>query len=282
MQQEPLLEQLDWCFTSTNWIGSYPNTLLLSMAKPTSDHIPCMVQIDTTIPKANVFRFENYWIEQHDFLDIVQDTWNTEVRSSNIVTKVAAKFKLLRKTLKKWSKSISKINNLIAQCNEVLSILDKLEEQIPLYTQESNFRKIVKKHILKLLKFQKEYWKKRYTIRWTKFGDENTKFFHAAATERFRQNTITSLETEDGRTICDHFQKAALLFENFRDRMGQTTHPQMQYNLAELIAMQEGLESLSTPFSKEEIENVVKLMPIDKAPGPDGFNGLFFKNVGTS
>lgn len=131
MQQEPLLEQIDWCFTSTNWISSYPNTLLLPMAKPTSDHIPCMVQINTTIPKANVFRFENYWVEQHDFLDIVQDTWDTEVRSSNIVTKVAAKFKLLRKILKKWSKSISRLNNLITQCNEVLSILDKLEEQRP-------------------------------------------------------------------------------------------------------------------------------------------------------
>lgn len=88
---------------------------------------------------------------------------------------------------------------------------------------------------------------------------------------------ITSLETEDGRTIYDHFQKAALLFENFRDRMGQTTQPQMHYNLEDLISTQEGFESLSTPFTKEEIECVVKLMPIDEAPGPDGFNGLFFK-----
>jgi hypothetical protein len=71
---------------------------------------------------------------------------------------------------------------MIDQCNEVLSVLDKLEEQRPLFTQESNFRDILKKHILKLLKFKQEYWRKRYTVRWTKFGDENTKFFHAAAT----------------------------------------------------------------------------------------------------
>jgi hypothetical protein len=49
----------------------------------------------------------------------------------------------------------------------------------------------------------------RYTVRWTKFGDENTKFFHAAATERFKQNTIISLEDQDGRIVVDHFQKAA-------------------------------------------------------------------------
>jgi hypothetical protein len=160
MQQEPLLEQIDWCFTSTNWISLYPNTLLLPMAKPTSDHIPCMVQIDTTIPKAGVFRFENFWVEQPDFLDLVQNTWNTEISASNSMTRISAKFKLLGKTLKKWSKSISKINNLIAQCNEVLAIMDKLEEQRPLFIQERNFRDILKKHILNLLKFQKEYWKR--------------------------------------------------------------------------------------------------------------------------
>jgi lipoate-protein ligase B len=35
--------------------------------------------------------------------------------------------------------------------------------------------------------------KKRYTIRWIKQGEENTKFFHAMATERYRRNAIASL-----------------------------------------------------------------------------------------
>jgi hypothetical protein len=43
MQQDPLMEQLNWCFTSSNWITIYPNTLLLPLARTTSDHVPCMV-----------------------------------------------------------------------------------------------------------------------------------------------------------------------------------------------------------------------------------------------
>jgi hypothetical protein len=117
-----------------------------------------------------------------------------------------------------------------------LEILDSLEEQRPLFLQEFNFRKILKNHILKLLKHQKDYWKKRYTIRWTKFGDESTKFFHAAATERYRINTITSLETEDGRSVCDHNEKAALLLEEYKQRMGYTTRPDMLYNLSQLVS----------------------------------------------
>jgi endonuclease/exonuclease/phosphatase family metal-dependent hydrolase len=58
MQQEPLLEQLDWCFTSINWTNTYPNTLMYPLSKVTSDHTPCVIQIGTSIPKAQTFRFE--------------------------------------------------------------------------------------------------------------------------------------------------------------------------------------------------------------------------------
>ena len=37
------------------------------------------------------------------------------------------------------------------------------------------------------------------------------------------------------------------------------------------------LSSLVEPFTKEEIDQIVKHMPADKAPDPDGFNGLFLK-----
>ena len=37
------------------------------------------------------------------------------------------------------------------------------------------------------------------------------------------------------------------------------------------------LESLDTPFTEAEILNAIKQLPSDKAPGPDGFTGLFFK-----
>ncbi|XP_073360148.1 uncharacterized protein [Aegilops tauschii subsp. strangulata] len=51
----------------------------------------------------------------------------------------------------------------------------------------------------------------------------------------------------------------------------------MGFDLSSLIEPVEGLDILTKPFEKEEMDKIVKHMPVDKAPGPDGFNGLFFK-----
>jgi hypothetical protein len=51
----------------------------------------------------------------------------------------------------------------------------------------------------------------------------------------------------------------------------------MAFNLSILITRVEGLEALSVPFTSQEIDKVIRLLPADKAPGPDGFNGLFLK-----
>jgi hypothetical protein len=51
----------------------------------------------------------------------------------------------------------------------------------------------------------------------------------------------------------------------------------MHLDLPSLIAPTPGLEELSLPFTREEIDEVIRTIPTDKAPGPDGFNGQFLK-----
>lgn len=121
--------------------------------------------MEQKIPKAKIFRFENFWVEHPGFFEPVEQVWSTPVRGPNIAAKITAKFKSLRRALKKWNHHISKLAKLIKNCNEVLAVLDKLEEQKQLHIQEHNFRKILKQHIITLLKYQNEYWSKRYTVR---------------------------------------------------------------------------------------------------------------------
>ena len=277
MQDIPLLEQLDWFFTSVDWITDYPMTEVLPLARTASDHIPCLVSIKTTIPKSNLFRFENYWLELEGFMECVESSWLTSSRKTHITAKIADKFKHLRMCLKRWQMNVSKLKLLISKCNHVVFLLDELEEWRPLFRQEFNFRKIVKAHLEKLLHLHCMYWKKRCTIRYIKVGGENTKFFHAMATERHRRNSIASLKLPDGSVVSDHDQMAGIIWSCFKNRMGTSRGIAMGFDLASLIIPVDGLDLLTKPFEKEEMDDVVKHMPVDKAPGPDGFNGLFFK-----
>jgi signal transduction histidine kinase len=144
-------------------------------------------------------------------------------------------------------------------------VLEKLEESRPLNTPEKCFRDILKNHFLNLLQHQKDYWKKRYTVRWTKLGDESTNFFHVAATKRYRLNTITSLDDDDGRTITNHDKKVALLWEEYKNMLGCTQNTQMHFNMIDLLQTQ-NLDHITEPFTKVQIDAVVANMPLDKAP----------------
>jgi exonuclease III len=118
MQQIPLLEQLDWFFTSPNWTTAYPNTMVFPLAKPESDHVPCVVNIDTFIPKAKIFRFENYWVDMPGFLDCVSKPWSKPSYKKSSVAIIVDKLKTLRYDLKHWQKGLSKLKLLIQKCNE--------------------------------------------------------------------------------------------------------------------------------------------------------------------
>jgi len=50
-QTPPLLERLNWFFTSSSWTTLYPDTSVSSLIMPTSDHWPCSITISTAIPK---------------------------------------------------------------------------------------------------------------------------------------------------------------------------------------------------------------------------------------
>lgn len=109
------------------------------------------------------------------------------------------------------------------------------------------------------------------------FGDENTKFFHAMATERYRKNVISQIMDDSGQMVTDHSGKSALFHQEFKSTLGISVDISMQFNLQEIVQPHDGLEILCHPFSIEEIDGIILDLPNDKALGPDCFNCLFFQ-----
>ena len=67
-------------------------------------------------------------------------------------------------------------------------------------------------------------------------GEENSKFFHAMASECMRKNSIASLKTTGmDDPVSDHDQMAGILWASFKNRMGQAQGISMGYDLDTLI-----------------------------------------------
>ena len=79
----PMLERLDIAFVNLCWDERLPNTVLSSLTRSTSDHVPLKVEISTTIPKSTVFRFENFWIHSPGFHDVVTTAWCCRTENNN-------------------------------------------------------------------------------------------------------------------------------------------------------------------------------------------------------
>ena len=216
----PLLEKLDWVFTSEHWTSVFPKTSVRTSAKTTSDHAPCCISIGTSIPKSSIFRFENFWLKHQDFKQVVANNWNQPIHESDSAKIITAKFKRLRKGLKIWARSLSNLATTIQATNEVIHMWDYLEEFRPLNVVENNGREILKEHLANILEMQQIYWKQRSVIRWAKLDDESAAFYKTKTIIQHKHNSIASLSDDLGNIYSEHAEKAHILWQAFKARLG--------------------------------------------------------------
>jgi hypothetical protein len=69
------------------------------------------------------------------------------------------------------------------------------------------------------------------------------------------------------------------VFEHFDDMLGSRGDQLNLLNLEELNLPSIHNTLLDHCFSEEEVWQAIMEMPTDKAPGPDGFTGLFFSSA---
>jgi len=172
-----------------------------------------------------------------------------------------AKFKNLRKVFRAWKDCLPNLATIIKNCKQVLFFLDTLEEFRDLSIEEWNFRANLQIHLENTLNLQIIYWKQRGTIKWVRFRDECTRFFHANASIRLMQNFIMSLNDENGQAIFSHEGKADLIWKAFKERLGVSEFSHIYFNLEDLLTPLVGLDSLEIPFSKEEIDQIIADLP---------------------
>lgn len=122
--------------------------------------------------------------------------------------------------------------------------------------------------------------RQRMRIRVLKEGDANTKYFHMKANGRRRKHLIPCI-TDGTHTVATVEDKLELAMGFFMELMGTPKERPRLINLDEirLGAIDPDMaQALEAPFSAEEVKREVLGMPSDRAPGPDGFSGLFYQS----
>ncbi|GMJ01671.1 hypothetical protein like AT1G43760 [Hibiscus trionum] len=123
-------------------------------------------------------------------------------------------------------------------------------------------------------------WRQKSRINWLQQGDLNTNFFHRAVKIRAKRNAIHGANLgEKGAALPKALKQK--VFYHFRKQFScKNRNWDAIFNLEFSKISSKEAEELENPFTLEEIKEAIWSCENSKAPGSDGFNAFFFKNVG--
>jgi hypothetical protein len=116
----------------------------------------------------------------------------------------------------------------------------------------------------------------RSWIKYLKEGDANTSFFYMHARYKKKRNFIHMLVNEE-QVVTSHEQKQKVLHEYYSNLLGMAQQRELTLNLDECQKNVVDLSDLDLPITDEEVWSTITSLPSDRAPGPDGYTGRFYK-----
>lgn len=270
------LTRIDRMLISNDWELRYPQYQLSPASSAVSDHSPLLLKkMDVKVFKG--FRFEAYWLKLQDIDEVVSLSWNKPLASAEPVRRLHAKLARTALALKRWEKKIKSASNLAFNVeNEVIFNLDLAMEERELSEAEWSLRRKLKARLLGIAAMGRIAWRQRSRITKIKASDASSKLFHLRANGRRRKNHIPSLQSQNG-AVTDHKLKEEILLNHFKSLMGTRDSGRLTINWAQLQHPTADLQHLELPFTEDEIKGAVFDLHDEKAPGPDGFIGKFFK-----
>ena len=248
----PTLVRLDRCFINLDWDASFPNTALSSLTRFASDHVPLSISACTRIPRSNCFRFENSWLLNRQFPSVIQSAL-AETVSGHTAKSFVQRLKHCRGACRSWSRRQLPLTQREFDTKVLINALDLLEEARPLCANEAALRQLAVQGLQSIHAGKLEFWRQCFNLRVALEWDENSHFFHAAASGRRRANTIACLEL-DGLPTTAHDAKSTILYNFYMELLGRGHSTEWRFDLLELYPhMDVASCNLSMPFSNSEI-----------------------------
>eukprot|EP00253_Pinus_taeda_P035640 PITA_35640 len=245
-----------------------------------SDHKPVALHLDKGKHMGPIpFKYNRAWDSSEDFRNLIKDHWAIDISGSpHFIWET--KLKLLRTAIKQWArqyvieegKKKTDLQMKLAQWNqEKESVQDTEEDQ----TKENELYK----ELYKQNRMEEEEQRQKSRCLWLKSGDKNTSFFHNSLKLRRAGNNIERI-TVEGRVLTEQVEIKEAASRHFQTLLTADPHylenPDF-LNIIENKISEAQNADLDKEITSEEIEWSIHSMPLDKAPGPDGFTVAFYR-----
>lgn len=274
----PTLVRLDRVLVSLDWEVQFPYCHLQALSSDVSDHCPMLLQTNFTCTTKPRFHFQSYWTRLPGYQETLLRGWAWPDSFSDPILRLSAKFKSLASELKSWAaKRIGSAREQLLMARSITLKLDQLSDRRNLTEQERTLRADMKLKCLGLASLVRNIARQQSRIRYLAEGDANTKYFHLLARGRRRKNLITRLRV-NGTFTSDHAAMADAIYDHFLGAFGTAGSLEGTLDFQAIGLLPVDLSRLEQPVSEEEAWAAIQALPADRAPGPDGFNGAFYKS----
>ncbi|KAM1951519.1 hypothetical protein ACFX15_006123 [Malus domestica] len=267
--------RLDRGLVNESWQTLWPNSRVTNGTTLGSDHSPVIVQCEPRIGKRKrIFRFEAHWANDTDCKEIVKNAWD-KVRVGNSVERWNLKINETRSNLSKWSRD--KFGQRSRQIQKLMDHLGQL--QLNWRGNSHEIEELTKK-VDRLWRQEESVWQQKSRVQWLKDGDANTKFFHQSTIQRRRRNQVISLKNGQGNWVDTPGQIRRLIDNHFVELFTSSGNREWgdMLDCVTLKVSEEMNVALTATVSVEEIKTAAMKMGGLKAPGPDGFQGIFYQS----
>ncbi|KAF3789160.1 Transposon TX1 uncharacterized protein [Nymphaea thermarum] len=239
----PILRRLDRIFLSPELFSAFPLSSLDLGPRHLSDHAPLLLSLHRGRAGSGParLRFELWWLRDESFVATVLIWRARAINGRWAAFRLSRKLHCIRRETLAW------------------------------------------KHIFWNNKFSEEWqmresihWQQRSTLAWLAHGDQNSRFFHLAASQRRRQMLLQSMVIGSRVFLGgDILPALSTHFRDFYSKPFRFRAPLPDFHLSSLSVS--CAISLERPFLHQEIKNAVWALSSGKAPGIDGFPVEFFR-----
>ncbi|KAJ9682277.1 hypothetical protein PVL29_018249 [Vitis rotundifolia] len=135
------------------------------------------------------FRFENMWLKEEDFKEVMRKWWEGIQVSGLANFILIEKLKALKPILRSWNKEVfGQIVSKKQRAWNLMDYWDKEESVHSLYLEEEEARKEAREMYKKWVLLEEVSWRQKSREIWLKEGDRNTRFFQQMTNAHRRRN----------------------------------------------------------------------------------------------